>query len=98
MKKFEMCQRPERAYFISTEEKNMSTLYTMGVNALNGLTSFLPKSLDALTPAIARCQRPERALLHFYADERRMGRLQERKRCQRPERAYFISTVPSKTP
>ena len=61
MKKFEMCQRPERAYFISTEEKNMSTLYTMGVNALNGLTSFLPKSLDALTPAIARCQRPERA-------------------------------------
>ena len=48
MKKFEMCQRPERAYFISTEEKNMSTLYTMGVNALNGLTSFLRYPLKPL--------------------------------------------------
>ena len=37
------CQRPERAYFISTAttEAEIAVVRIMGVNALNGLTSFL---------------------------------------------------------
>ena len=40
------CQRPERASFISTQSTDMETkLNTTGVNALNGLLSFLRKDM-----------------------------------------------------
>ncbi len=41
-----VCQRPKRAYFISTEQRmeELVDRYT-GVNALNGLTSFLLQSM-----------------------------------------------------
>ena len=37
----EVCQRPERAFFISTFAGLAITVMTMCVNALNGLSSFL---------------------------------------------------------
>ena len=38
----EVCQRPERAYFISTSDSSVILRVSItGVNALNGLTSFL---------------------------------------------------------
>ena len=44
-----VCQRPERAYFISTEETGLIVDDVMlGVNALNGLTSFLRYPLKPL--------------------------------------------------
>ena len=40
-----MCQRPKRAYFISTYHRDNPFEYKEGcVNALNGLTSFLPEA------------------------------------------------------
>ena len=56
------CQRPERAYFISTvptEDKGSSD--NGGVNALNGLTSFLPRTRKEGEDERMMCQRPERA-------------------------------------
>ena len=55
------CQRPERAYFISTALKRPKQfLARIGVNALNGLTSFLRIMYDTFDRTI-ECQRPERA-------------------------------------
>ena len=48
-----MCQRPERAFFISTGAWTMGGPWKKGVNALNGLFSFLPLQqlkLDAGIP------------------------------------------------
>ena len=37
-----LCQRPKRAFFISTESKvYLRSVFMSGVNALNGLSSFL---------------------------------------------------------
>ena len=39
-----MCQRPERAFFISTDFDAEVAVMLIGVNALNGLSSFLHKT------------------------------------------------------
>ena len=118
-----MCQRPERAYFISTGtrrdardyRKGVSTPWTgllhfyravfwqrsscqwIGVNALNGLTSFLHSSPPWSDNSYNKCVNALNGLTSFLH-----GRLADFllsiSVCQRPERAYFISTVPSKTP
>ena len=55
------CQRPERAYFISTENMLRSGKPRNCVNALNGLTSFLPADDQFFDEIVTECQRPERA-------------------------------------
>ena len=54
---FAVCQRPKRAFFISTEGRTFWYLQEKGVNALNGLSSFLqkitlaiPRKKDVSTP------------------------------------------------
>ena len=46
-----LCQRPERAYFISTSPTENGGKVKPGVNALNGLTSFLRYPLKPLENA-----------------------------------------------
>ena len=61
----EMCQRPKRALFISTSLKKKGGNFnvTIGVNALNGLFSFLQKVSVTFEPnSTSQCQRPKRAL------------------------------------
>ena len=41
MKMEEVCQRPKRAFFISTLKKSLKLVIKLCVNALNGLSSFL---------------------------------------------------------
>ena len=91
-----MCQRPKRAYFISTRDGRLclSLLYSR-VNALNGLTSFLRGNTMLKKLIGIRCQRPKRAyfistvvlVVIFIVGV--VG-------CQRPKRAYFISTLMKK--
>ena len=57
-----MCQRPERAFFISTTWYILLYLQEdWGVNALNGLSSFLHSNYMEQKELLAVCQRPERA-------------------------------------
>ena len=45
-----MCQRPKRALFISTEDPTQVVYFdSLGVNALNGLSSFLLLALFETT-------------------------------------------------
>ena len=55
------CQRPERAFFISTYIIQVADNRILGVNALNGLSSFLQFMVEAWGPMPNMCQRPERA-------------------------------------
>ena len=58
-----MCQRPERAFFISTRYCDVIRLLVQKcVNALNGLFSFLQSKIDIINYGpLHMCQRPERA-------------------------------------
>ena len=56
-----VCQRPKRASFISTPSRIEAKKFAKGVNALNGLLSFLLGLLNALANIIGLCQRPKRA-------------------------------------
>ena len=93
--RYMMCQRPKRAYFISTKTKAFAAQLSC-VNALNGLTSFLPEKRKVTEREYKMCQRPKRA--YFISTEMNSLFLKFKGVCQRPKRAYFISTVPSKTP
>ena len=63
----------------------------MCVNALNGLSSFLPREY-LLSRWKVRCQRPKRA--YFISTYRKeVMLLDQEEECQRPKRAYFISTA-----
>ena len=56
-----MCQRPKRAFFISTVERSLKMKgKAKSVNALNGLSSFLLKSAIGVALMVL-CQRPKRA-------------------------------------
>ena len=90
MQQLTRCQRPERAYFISTEARANELLREYGVNALNGLTSFLPTNSAESNLLAEVCQRPERA--YFISTLGLIQHIYETIMCQRPERAYFIST------
>ena len=87
-----LCQRPKRAFFISTPYME----FLMGnesecVNALNGLSSFLLFSLAELMQSLLVCQRPKRAF--FISTLKKTDEMEKRiKGCQRPKRAFFIST------
>ena len=90
----EVCQRPERAFFISTAICSFADgkKHQFSVNALNGLSSFLPcYSKEYKNHANSVCQRPERA---FFISTLVQGidALDNGAMCQRPERAFFIST------
>ena len=98
MQQLTRCQRPERAYFISTEARANELLREYGVNALNGLTSFLPTNSAESNLLAEVCQRPERAYFISTTPGDSSAGSNILAPCQRPERAYFISTVPSKTP
>ena len=68
-----------------------------GVNALNGLLSFLPIIFGLILWVLAMCQRPKRA--SFISTSAYLsGDIGYRHVCQRPKRASFISTVPPGTP
>ena len=57
-----MCQCPERAYFISTTKGFKCAVGTvLGVNALNGLISFLLSAKGFVARIHEMCQCPERA-------------------------------------
>ena len=57
-----VCQRPERAFFISTSNcAGTSVSVKECVNALNGLSSFLQKSKGDDFSVVIMCQRPQRA-------------------------------------
>ena len=68
-----------------------------GVNALNGLLSFLPIIFGLILWVLAMCQRPKRASF-ISTDIRRDYDKNFKSQCQRPKRASFISTVPPGTP
>ena len=59
-----MCQRPKRAFIISTHKHLGLLLRTkQGVNALNGLLSFLHRKYETCTGQFNGCQRPKRAFI-----------------------------------
>ena len=62
-----------------------------GVNALNGLSSFLLKQEVKDEVERALCQRPKRAFFisTWFMEEKR----KHKNVCQRPKRAFFISTM-----
>ena len=67
--KYVMCQRPKRAFFISTlNTLKMKIILEMCVNALNGLSLFLRKSIKNLADADIVCQRPKRAFFISTVD------------------------------
>ena len=65
---FLLCQRPERAFFISTALQRMQPQMSLCVNALNGLFSFLPSDLYVIHEGDV-CQRPERAFFISTQDD-----------------------------
>ena len=86
-----MCQRPERAYFISTYSMEKRRYFGMlGVSTpWTGLLHFY--FMKKLTTVWTVCvSTPWTGLLHFYVPCSKDQ--DERIVCQRPERAYFIST------
>ena len=57
-----LCQRPKRAFFISTRNYDVHiVVWTSCVNALNGLSSFLPLLMKTEQDNGFVCQRPKRA-------------------------------------
>ena len=85
-----MCQRPKRAFSISTRLKIKNQLFLLGVNALNGLSPFL-LSGDAKVYGNAEvCQRPKRAFSISTMEPQK--HFMFRGMCQRPKRAFSIST------
>ena len=57
-----VCQRPKRAFFISTTVRNSEAHCGLCVNALNGLSSFLLQEATGRNlHTLVRCQRPKRA-------------------------------------
>ena len=89
-----MCQRPKRAFFISTQTKVLSAEEDVNcVNALNGLSSFLRDGYDLMSDIVLfLCQRPKRA---FFISTNKCVKTEYGKSiwCQRPKRAFFISTA-----
>ena len=85
------CQRPKRAYFISTENTDARIWQKGGVNALNGLTSFLRVWAAPYGYLGYWCQRPKRAYF-ISTDSEDYSEFIRQTGCQRPKRAYFIST------
>ena len=87
-----VCQRPERALFISTIMSKKKRSLEEGVNALNGLFSFLHIA-ETIRRTLDKnlCQRPERALF-ISTVKNVLKKALEMLVCQRPERALFIST------
>ena len=69
----------------------MKTFKTFGVNALNGLFSFLLYEYGAVQVSTGMCQRPKRALFISTIKGVYEG-LNSIFLCQRPKRALFIST------
>ena len=61
MTRFELCQRPKRASFISTYMGHLIKKRVECVNALNGLLSFLLDFSDLSKFEEFMCQRPKRA-------------------------------------
>ena len=88
----DVCQRPKRAFFISTLElQNIVFPKWSCVNALNGLSSFLQERTQMAQTINWVCQRPKRAF--FISTEEVVEEPSGRKKmCQRPKRAFFIST------
>ena len=58
-----MCQRPKRAFIISTDYNNFKIAEEVCVNALNGLLSFLRTAALLLPLFLLMCQRPKRAFI-----------------------------------
>ena len=63
----------------------------MGVNALNGLLSFLPTKKSCSFAGASVCVNALNGLLSFLLrkEDLKMGLV---KKCQRPKRAFIIST------
>ena len=63
-----------------------------GVNALNGLSSFLHRLPNSEVIKSNECQRPKRAFFISTIMANNMNRNNSKHMCQRPKRAFFIST------
>ena len=86
-----MCQRPKRAFSISTQVKTVTQRQNItSVNALNGLFPFLQKTNGAKAMSGLTCQRPKRAFSISTTEEELKSLFSEG--CQRPKRAFSIST------
>ena len=87
------CQRPKRAFFISTLI-NLSKREGRidGVNALNGLSSFLLVLTFIFGQVYVRCVNALNGLSSFLQTGERVKRMATDTVCQRPKRAFFIST------
>ena len=87
------CQRPKRAFFISTEkdERKFDWLRNC-VNALNGLSSFLLMKKPLFFATNAGCVNALNGLSSFL-QIRQLLMVTENFVCQRPKRAFFISTI-----
>ena len=86
------CQRPKRAFYISTKLwSKPDKKYALCVNALNGLSTFLPLITHAGVFHADECQRPKRAF--YISTENGETDYGGYFRCQRPKRAFYISTL-----
>ena len=90
MAKNNRCQRPKRAFLISTINILSETIYLKCVNALNGLFLFLHCKMILQRKIILMCQRPKRAFLISTSADRALYYIETL--CQRPKRAFLIST------
>ena len=89
-----LCQRPKRALFISTKGKELTdvTLIIEGVNALNGLFSFLRSVVESRTGRWKFSVNARNGLFSFLRCNNWVEYASATDKCQRPKRALFIST------
>ena len=86
-----LCQRPKRALFISTERKTHLQKNFLGVNALNRLSSFLQSITGTGYSGLLESVNALNGLSSFLRTVARNSN-RHSDRCQRPKRALFIST------
>ena len=94
----DLCQRPKRAFSISTEKgKNKNNMDSICVNALNGLFPFLQYQVTNESVMVGGVNALN-GLFPFLLEKVTKIMDENGAVCQRPKRAFSISTVPSKTP
>ena len=88
-----MCQRPKRAFFISTLYQKLQLPLGKAVCQRPKRAFFIStkKMKTALLNTSIMCQRPKRAF--FISTTKRGTVVATGNLCQRPKRAFFISTL-----
>ena len=93
-----MCQRPKRAFIISTTipDRMVKNQPIVCQRPKRAFIISTRRSLKNLLFSILRCQRPKRAFI--ISTDGKYGCRGTPRVCQRPKRAFIISTVPAENP